>query len=509
MERTIAAMHKISVTKRSIFESSALVQKQYQATHTDLYQLVHNGLAATVNTFLRPKSLRDSENSIWTSSLPNYLIPATVDVTLYIVRLQSKYEPISTIFSMLSPEGCNSGFDFWIFMKEISRLKLPNQQMTISMEEIDSTSEMNLGLALASCVRSQIDNDRDGLKLRQKAYLDSKCIWSHLQHYDDQSLAKSARKNFEYIASAHHLPVFLISVDNEMPTFLDGDSQAVNIGDAVIIIQNIHDTIPTGLKCGNKDILASGRNPIGPGLAAAASAIGGLPYSHIGHCGHATSSSFTQLLGNSQYKKVWSDSEGKEQRVSRDLFDWSSFLGASPVFEAMTFSQPHFSLIDIDFIHRSRILHSIGLSRQIAYLNIEVLLKYADGDNKQAQLDEISRIEDHTNQIIADTLIALSSSNWASAASHANELYTFVHRQADELKQFEYEDIDYESKPSSTSSDSLLFHPMVSGLASFAIAYFLLIQKTKPKKDKKVVNMKSNFQRHLDNLFYKKKDLPN
>ena len=507
MERTIPTSHKFSIAKKSIFDYSVQSQKQYQGAHTDLYELVHKGLAATMNTFLQPKSFRDSENSIWRASLPNHLFPANVDITLYIVRLQSQYEPIATMKSMLSSEGCNSGFDFWIFMNELSRLKLPNQQMTISMEEIDSTSEVSLGLALASCVRYQIENGDDQSKLQQRSYLDSKCIWSHLQHYDEQSLAKSARKNSEFIATAYHLPIFLISVDDDVPTYLDGAAQAVNIGEAVIIVQNIHNTLPTGLKCGNKDILASGRNPIGPGLAAAASAIGGLPYSHIGHCGHATSPSLTKLLGDSAYKNLWNnnDENDSKRRSSRDLFDWSSFLGASPVFEAMTFSQPHFSLIDIDFIHRSRILHSLGVSRQLAFSNIDHLLKYADGADRQVQLDEVSRIEDHTNQVIADIMIALSTSNWASAASHANELYVLVHRQAEELEQVDPEDVLFSDVYQPKPSNNLLFYPMISGLLSFAgTLYYLLMFKK--KKVKKPQDKKSSFQKF--SLLFNKNDLP-
>jgi hypothetical protein len=265
----------------------------------------------------------------------------------------------------------------------------------------------------------------------------------------------------------------------------------------VVVIQNAQETLTSGLKCGSDYILASGRNPIGPALAAAAAALGGLPYSHIGHCGQSAATSLRELLVDDGYRKLWNSESLERKSSSKDLFDRSSFLGASPVFEAMTFSQPHFSLLDIDYIHRARVLHSIGISRQISFSNIDAMMKFADGKDKQVQLDEISRIEDLTNQIIADALIALSSSNWASAASSANELHVLVYRQAEEIKKLSIEDdtiihMNERMKTESLTSWPLLFYPMLTGISSFAVMYFLLRQNLKRQNSKLKTQKKEN-----------------
>jgi hypothetical protein len=143
------------------------------------------------------------------------------------------------------------------------------------------------------------------------------------------------------------------------------------------------------------------------------------------------------------------------------------------------------------------------------------MIKFADGNDKQVQLDEINRIEDLINQIIADTLIALSSSNWASAASNANELYALVHRQAEEIQKLSIEDDTFinsmseRQKPESSRTWPLLFYPMISGFISFAVMYFLLKNKNRQNSKQKKEYKQGNFQKHIDKLLFNgKKELP-
>jgi hypothetical protein len=135
--------------------------------------------------------------------------------------------PFSLIITGKSIGG-HQGFDIASYMKEISRLKLPNQQITISVQTMDQkslVSENGIGLGLPSCRREGIIPVQKHIKKEVKSefyqFIDADCVWSHLHPYDEENILKSKfNVNKKLSTQSLHVPIFIISVDTPDPTYL-------------------------------------------------------------------------------------------------------------------------------------------------------------------------------------------------------------------------------------------------------------------------------------------------
>jgi hypothetical protein len=89
--------------------------------------------------------------------------------------------------------GDNSGFDFVTFMSEISRLKLSNQHMTITVQVVDNgsiQSEKGIGLGLASCKREGVVPGPNTRRPDYYQFFDE----SHLHPYDEKNVLENKFK---------------------------------------------------------------------------------------------------------------------------------------------------------------------------------------------------------------------------------------------------------------------------------------------------------------------------
>jgi hypothetical protein len=75
-----------------------------------------------------------------------------------------------------------------IFMKEIEKLTLPNQQLTVSTHHIDGANEAILSLSLEGCRRTR-GLSQGGGELEEVTYLSAECVWGRLQHQDQEEAA--------------------------------------------------------------------------------------------------------------------------------------------------------------------------------------------------------------------------------------------------------------------------------------------------------------------------------
>jgi hypothetical protein len=349
-------------------------------------------------------------NKLWLSLLPGSIISTRIEVIIYVIKTHNTYKPIATTGTS------NEGFDYWSVMKEIERLKLPNQQMTITMHEINAIDEDSISLSLKSCLKYKKVNNgnmNDIYKTRHQAYLDSNCFWDNLQHLDEQNSGILDEYDSD---KTQHVPIFVLSLDNPIPVYIDSGNgnllQAVNLGNAVVIIQNKQEKIPTSLYCDKKLIYSSGKNPLSATLVAIGQLIGGLSKSQIGHCNIATSDDIFSTLKLQYRKTEWNKNYDKEHNLnSNELLDYTSYLGESPVFQALSYSHPTYSLLDIEFIHRSRIMKSLSLSRHIITIHKDLISR-----------SYINQINQHFNIAIK----SVNSFQWDIAAAHSNEVFILV-----------------------------------------------------------------------------------
>ncbi len=349
-----------------------------------------------------------NENNLWLNNImPSNLVPNRVELAIYIIRAQSSYDPFD-----------KNGLNYWHLMKEISKLKLSNQQMVVSTVSINSVNEEGLGIGLTLCQRSEvISKNSDDLTNTYYEYVDSSCMWTYLQHHDE---AKS-KHNEDYYKYNQYIPIFIVSLDTVTPTYVDGTSLAVGVNGGVIAIQNMQESIGTTMLCDNQLLHVNGKNPLASILTAVGSVVGGLGKSHTGHCGTPTSYTVADAMGMKyvEYgnKEKWSSrpsiySLGSSLAMTSlaDIaVDYSSFLGDSPVFDINSVSSlPAFSPLDIDFIHRSKIVKSLSITTAI--------LKY----------DGAVSAREAVNAQVENALQALAHFDYAAAAAYSNLAYSLI-----------------------------------------------------------------------------------
>jgi hypothetical protein len=130
----------------------------------------------------------EEDLALWLAASPSLMIPTKIVVNVYIVTMHHAYNPLGKF------EGDRNGFDYGTLMAQISRLKLANQDFTISMQSIDASKEGALGLGLASCMREKVfqagdlNLEGDSFRTVSRRYLNAQCALAHIQHYDEEHL---------------------------------------------------------------------------------------------------------------------------------------------------------------------------------------------------------------------------------------------------------------------------------------------------------------------------------
>ena len=107
-----------------------------------------------------------------------------------IITNSVKIDPRANFFGDDNGNGRSLGFDMGTFMSEVQRLKLANQQMSITVHTIEGSDEPTLYLGLASCRRYRTDISSDSevkkvLNHNVSHYYSADCVWRHLQHSEN------------------------------------------------------------------------------------------------------------------------------------------------------------------------------------------------------------------------------------------------------------------------------------------------------------------------------------
>lgn len=126
-----------------------------------------------------------------------------------------KFDPRASFFGDNNGNARSLGFDMGTFMSEVERLKLRNQQMTITVHTIDGEDEPALYLGLAGCRRHRAglapgsaDEAGGGVSHNVSHYYSADCVWRHLQHTDgaDQGVGdKSSMGSDSDLPDTQHL----------------------------------------------------------------------------------------------------------------------------------------------------------------------------------------------------------------------------------------------------------------------------------------------------------------
>ena len=291
------------------------------------------------------KQSSHQSQALWAHTLPPLSFPQRVDVVVYVVSLQSNYHPLAR-----EAGESQTGLDFQQIVRGLSQLKLRNQEMSVSLRKIDvvtgkggALDDIRVGMDV--CLRSTQDLHR---------YLDASCFWALIRSNDID--VSGDKKERSWIAANQHVPVFVLSVDEQHPLFVSlGKQTAIVSGDGVLAVQNRQRRIATGRYCGEREVIIDGRNPTGATLGATAKIIAGLSTEGGSGSGSGCSQSAPSL-----YAALMTDNEedGKETTTQQSF-------GSSVTFSSTGEAElggTAFSDVTVMGAHRARIMRAAGIS---------------------------------------------------------------------------------------------------------------------------------------------------
>jgi hypothetical protein len=301
----------------------------------------------------------------WDGLFPPLSFPSRIAVEVYVLKMHQKYNPFP------STDYAEDGLDYRLLELGLSQLRLGNQDLSITVHLLDQRSFARFGsssesieLAVASCLRYAIygnvrlqqgneNNATDAVSPRQQQYIDAACVWKHLMRFDAERAALSS-------SGTQHVPVFILSMDEELPTFASATLSLTAIVDGgVLAVQNRQLHIDTGLTCGEQRVLLKGRDPSGAILVAVGTIVAGIAPKLYEPCASVA----TELAqGHTLHIRTATDSQNNIYPLA-DTQEATTYYGSSPTFQSQSvadLASVTFTSLEIQSALRSRALRLLG-----------------------------------------------------------------------------------------------------------------------------------------------------
>ena len=197
-----------------------------------------------------------------------------IAVQLYVVDTHYGYD-------VLGNRSLSAGFDIHTFRDQLRRFALPGQTFSFVVHHIDMDEDLGLGVAFAAALRSAtipvLNATTNEVEPARFNYVDSKV----LEHALKRELHKKEDAGDKLQHKTLVLPVFVFSVDTDVPFFVDEEQHiAKALTDMVVVVQSSIDLFPTGVFCNNKRLSHSLRNPTRKAFAATLELWGALDLAH-------------------------------------------------------------------------------------------------------------------------------------------------------------------------------------------------------------------------------------
>jgi hypothetical protein len=237
----------------------------------------------------------------------------------FLIKSHVSYQPLDVV-----------NFDYDEFRYEISKFRLPGQQFTFKLRELNrfETDEVMMSVLDSKRVTTLPRLTPQGeLFLERVTYFDSQTLHNSLyqfieSHFDNEK--RTETKNSKTI------PIIMISLNESEPIFIDKYHIAKAMHNMVLIVQSNFPNWESRMFCNNKTIVWNLRNPLKNALAATMLSVAGLIPHHLSY------------------------NDARQHAIQ----DWLWSVGDNP-FAATSVTAHHFSKFHKDIAYRNYVIHSI------------------------------------------------------------------------------------------------------------------------------------------------------
>jgi len=268
---------------------------------------------------------------------PLFSTPYYEHVTFHIFILKNHQE--------YNPRGIGF-FNYDSFKQEVNRLRLPTQEFTFTVKEITVGDDPALSMALATSLKSSVvpKLTADGVfSTEEIVYIDSKDLHHHLKAISNSDISED--DNYESVHSSKHIPIFIFSLNYDVPVFVDKYYSSKALSDMIITVQSNIPDYESRFSCNKKQIMWDLRDPIKFCLGSVSLILGGIVPSHI---------SYSQARESAFQNWLWS-------------------VGDNPL--AYTSSKYRFSLFHRDIAFRNYIVYALNDSIRIVNTAVQELVE--------------------------------------------------------------------------------------------------------------------------------------
>eukprot|EP01114_Cavostelium_apophysatum_P019136 TRINITY_DN6079_c0_g1_i2.p1 TRINITY_DN6079_c0_g1~~TRINITY_DN6079_c0_g1_i2.p1 ORF type:complete len:413 (+),score=113.23 TRINITY_DN6079_c0_g1_i2:1714-2952(+) len=312
-------------------------------------------------------------------SSPLFETPYAERVTfhLFILRTHESYNPRDPNY-----------FNYERFKQQILKLKLPTQEYAFTLKEIFINDDPALSVAYSTSLRTAVLpklNAAGDFSTQEYLYLDSKELQHHLQVLKTEERAHEADDTYEARHVAKHIPLFLFSLDTDVPIFIDKYYVAKALSDMIIVVQSPQASYESRLICNEKPIYWDLRNPLKAALANTALLVGGVVPPHI---------SYDESRQSAYQNWVWS-------------------VGDSPF--SYTSSHYYFSSFHRDIAFRNYVVYGLNETLQTVNRGVKLLL------NQLTHTDNFKALEYLPLENLTDVYHEIKK-NWVEIATATFEL---------------------------------------------------------------------------------------
>lgn len=272
---------------------------------------------------------------------PSYLknritIPKRIIYRISIIKYQKDYDILNLI---------DGGLDIDVLKRHLKEFHLPNQEVSISSQEMFVDKDPELGVAIEDSIKTvlfQKLNSKGQYHPINQRYIDSRTLSNILSSRNYNSLKGNSNTQI--------IPIYILSVSEDLPLLIDEHHVAVVLENSVLAVQNRQLYFKSHFECNKRTIYWSLRNPISHILRASSSIAGSLV---------PLSFKYDNVYNCTSKEWIWS-------------------VGDSPL--SYLSSHPKFSLINIDNSYRSLIYRCLEESKEFVEKSDE-LLKYVNLNN--------------------------------------------------------------------------------------------------------------------------------
>ncbi|KAL6045346.1 Transmembrane protein [Balamuthia mandrillaris] len=307
---------------------------------SDVSVLLDNFLSSLAATISR------SLHHIATPPAPLFPSYYTQRVTFhfFVISTHSEYKPMDF-------------FDYEAYKREMLKLKLPTQEFSFVLKRIEIGDDKEVRMALHDSLRTMmmplldpqgkfytssiryIDSGALKQQLKALGVDEEEDKRKHLLEEEEERDQRSGKGVF-----SRHIPIFLFSLNEDLPVFIDRYYQAKAMDDMILIVQSNQRRYESKVQCNGKPVYWDLKAPLKAAIAATALHYGGLIPMHI----------------------TYDDANKCAAQ------DWLWSVGDNPL--AHTSHHHHFTRLQKDILYRNFIINALEDSIEKVNLGTELLL---------------------------------------------------------------------------------------------------------------------------------------